>query len=111
MSPSSTDFVLTRLPSDQLDRAVDAIGSTLATANALTNLSATSSLLALVFPDGKAPAEARALSRAQRRAVELITEHGAFTVGEGIFGNYGLTLGNWRLPFDRDKLRAWLAGG
>lgn len=100
---------LARLPASHIERAVDAIGSTLASANALTNLSATGSLLRLAFgEDGQAPASAAQLTAIQRKALDYIAEHGGFEWNGAQFGNYDSLLKGWGFPGKRDELRAWL---
>lgn len=98
---------LARLPARHIERVVDAIGATLATSDAMTNLSASQSLLRLVFP-GPAPSDATALTLPQRKALHWIADHGAFRWGDGDFGNYFLMLREWGLPAKPAALRAWL---
>src|SRR5690606_10530297 len=93
---------IARLPTEHVDRAVDAIGSTLASAEVMTNLAATNSLLRLVFGvdvrgDGRAPSNAAQLSPVQRKALTHIVEHGGFGKDGNTFGNYFLLLRGWKL--------------
>jgi hypothetical protein len=99
---------IARLPAQHLERAVDAIGGTLASAQVLTNLSASTSLLELVFGEDAAPNRASELSAAQRKALEYIAEYGAFEWDGHTFANYARLLGERGLPSERAKLRAWI---
>lgn len=96
------------LPAAHRGTAIRAMAASLATAEVMTNLSITASLLGLAL-QGRAPAAAAELSAEQRVAVEAIVAHGAFLWHGNTFGNYSSLLRNYGLPTTADALRAWLA--
>jgi hypothetical protein len=100
--------VLSHLPERHVARAADAIARTLETAQPMTSLSATATLLRLVFGDAPAPKRASDLTAIQRRAIEAIAARGRFVVGAAVFGNYSLLLHDRGLPTTAPELRAWL---
>jgi hypothetical protein len=99
---------LERVPEASRERVVDAIAHQHQSANALMRLSLTASMLRVLFGGKRPPASARDLTPLQRRAMEAIRDHGAWTVGTGIFGNYTLMLRGWGLPGEREAFARWL---
>jgi hypothetical protein len=100
---------LARLPPAQIERAVDALAQQHVSANPMTRLSLTTSLLSIAFGDQPAPATAAQLSALQRRALEAIRDHGAWIIVGSQFANYAQLVAGWGLPRDRDLLARWLA--
>ena len=99
---------IARLPETHILRSVEALAKQHVGADPTTGLSLTSSILMLVFPGDRAPNSPKELTQRQRRALEAIRDHGAWTIGERTFGNYSMLLREYGLPNDRQRLTQWL---
>ncbi len=102
---------LALVPEAERDRAIEAIALQHREASPFERVSLTASLLSLAFKGERAPASAADLTASQRRVVEAIRDHGAFTVKEAIFANYCLLVRGSGLPDSAEGLRRWLDGG
>jgi len=87
--------------------AIDAMCRQFEGASPMDKLALTRALLTMVLP-GKLPDHPAALTPGQRRALETIRDHGAFTVGDGIFANYTGLVAAWGIPQSPDEIETWL---